>query len=174
MSKPKNMLDNVCIKDALRAAKACICMFFNTKKRKMYIVYTTNSLDFFCTTVKRLAEGTHPCKELVEDRDDLKFEWIESIEYTHSIVGKYKLARYIKDYTDANWTFYNSTVLKPIVLTPRVVVEDRSYRGGLQANVYLVTARYKRFFIKSFSSVEMADRYVREVDIEDMLENLRV
>lgn len=73
--------------DALAFPQKAVVALVNHKKKKQYVVYTSNTIGFFMKTIQQLRDGTHPIGELNIDKADLVLEMYYNLEHIQKDTG---------------------------------------------------------------------------------------
>lgn len=150
----------------------CIYAFVNYHDRKIYIGHTVNMGSVLAYHMQKVCSGSHEVDGLVEDRDKLKLEILETGKLD-ALYMRYKAFLYQQQYIKKKWKMYK--LLEPCVLSYHMELGRPSGSGIntlYKAYVFVKLVSGKKVKVSEFDKVEDAYNFMKSVNIEDALKLL--
>jgi hypothetical protein len=156
--------------DAINCPDKAIVGLVNYKKRKVYLHYAYNCLEFLMREVKLLKDGKHSNAELQADVRDLTFEVYLNCDDTKGhIYGRYMQTVWSGLLVNGGgWSLYND--IKPMTFRKKLTIElEPGARRGYSVFCWLITSRGTKIKIKTFKSMPEAEAFMNDTSLHDLL-----
>lgn len=152
MTNNKPLISQEILRELYRLSTPGVYLIANFADRKVDVRHAVNCLDAVTKHLTQIWDKTHPCKEIIKDRNKIEFQLLERIQdLQHRMLAQ---SYWTDQFKDKGYSFYR--------FRPALKYRVKIYVENYEARVKLVNSNHDSFVVGCFKSMNEAEQFIEQ------------